>query len=630
MLQQCSLDEIPGWAKAEFTAMGCLSPKVWHTRGSSPQRFVPKFALFSREEIEPDAPSQPEDGRWIFEAAMVISETFPETSVVTDWSSSGVYRREYIDRFTIYEPGFAFTARLTLQRPIPEDRLSNPTAYPVVRIDSSSPLTVQRKSADGDDESSGYEVRSGISSNISYYRYFSADALMDGFANASLLYDLYSNDSRFKSSIRLPSEFLPFSLMKYIEKLEELTYIEHTFEWREYIGSNASIDTYFDRIEGWRIAQFEQSHIFDGRRVEIPDRFEEIFDSLTEYDKCFNKTLVTLIKKLHKGPVDIGIMLAEMKSTASMTVNRFGQLISALDAVRRRDPVALGKALLHTPKGRQSGFSSYAPTGHRKRKFRRKPSNDPGSLFLEYNFGWKQLYNDLNGLIQVLFTQMYKLGQIIHVTSYEVSDNRIGNYITGRPPQGGRTLKSLRSSTTSKEVTIFRGSDKEVLIDEYDYNLTVDIAHEEPIKVMNAVRLKANFKVHDVNEKLLQSIGIKNPFVAAWDIVPYSFIADWVLNLDAIIKSSTYDGGLKELPSTVTSFWYVPTVAFVYSGDPADPWIQRPKSVSKMFFSFRNPIQVSDLVDDLKIGDIISTASAPTRLFQLGVFSAMAVQRLSR
>lgn len=602
MLQQCSLENVPGWARAEFMAMGCLSPKKWLVNSTSIP-FTPVYGLTLSEEVQ--APPQPGGGRWLFEATMILSEPTESSSVIFHEDNLG-FPLSYRDEYTVSEPAFAFVARLTLQRPIPQDRLLNPTPYPMVRIESSTPTVFERQYEHKWESSDGWTYER---EDVRYVRHHSFQTFMDGLVSGQMLYSMFQDPS-----LGLPTDFMPPSVMQFAERLGELTRIERKYHYVSAYPGN-EVDEYGvvpldpSAPQTWEPSIFGEYAYFEHTEV-IP----EILSKLGSFETNLNKCLISLIKRLHSGPVDIGIMLAELKSTSGMVLTRLNQLVKALGAVRKRDPKALGKAL-GTP---------------RRGKSRRKPRNDPGSLFLEYNFGWKQLYNDLNGLVQAIFDQMYESGQLIHVTTYYLSDDRLGNRITGRPPEGGRTLGWLERYLPSQGVRVLKGSD-EVLIGDHPYRVQLDISHFQPLNVMNAVRLTANYKVHDAELKTLQSLGIANPLVAAWDYVPYSFIADWVLNLDAILKAATYDMGLTALPSTVTSFWYVPTVAFVHgSGDPTPnhQWISHPTTVGTTLFSMRSPVDVSDVTGELSIGRIIATASAPTRLFQMSTLSALAVQKL--
>jgi hypothetical protein len=50
----------------------------------------------------------------------------------------------------------------------------------------------------------------------------------------------------------------------------------------------------------------------------------------------------------------------------------------------------------------------------------------------------------------------------------------------------------------------------------------------------------------------LKSVGLTNPLEIAWEVVPYSFVVDWMLPIGDAISAIDYDAGLDFLSGSLT------------------------------------------------------------------------------
>lgn len=64
----------------------------------------------------------------------------------------------------------------------------------------------------------------------------------------------------------------------------------------------------------------------------------------------------------------------------------------------------------------------------------------------------------------------------------------------------------------------------------------------------------ARVEVADPNARLASQLGFVNPAVVAWELVPFSFVVDWFVNVGDVLSSYTDFLGFKFLESSVTSF----------------------------------------------------------------------------
>lgn len=66
------------------------------------------------------------------------------------------------------------------------------------------------------------------------------------------------------------------------------------------------------------------------------------------------------------------------------------------------------------------------------------------------------------------------------------------------------------------------------------------------------VRFMYDFQVRNPNLWLLNRAGFTNPFVAFWDKIPWSFVANWFINVNELLLNMSDDIGIER-----SSVWYV-------------------------------------------------------------------------
>ena len=66
------------------------------------------------------------------------------------------------------------------------------------------------------------------------------------------------------------------------------------------------------------------------------------------------------------------------------------------------------------------------------------------------------------------------------------------------------------------------------------------------------VRFMYDFRVRNPNLWLLNRAGFTNPFIAFWDKIPWSFVANWFFNVNDLLLNMSDDIGIER-----SSIWYV-------------------------------------------------------------------------
>lgn len=176
----------------------------------------------------------------------------------------------------------------------------------------------------------------------------------------------------------------------------------------------------------------------------------------------------------------IGETIGEWKQSFTMIGSRLKQLYEAYKAVRHGNIRKASRALSAPP-----------PPNWRK------AIKEPANLWLEWHFGWSPLFQDIYSAAQVLSKP---LPQLQHVS-----------------------VSSRTRRSQSLTVTVDTGYVKKEISANYS----------------SIVHLGGYAKLVSSSVGLADQLGLINPFGVAWELVPYSFLVDNVVNISAFIASYT-------------------------------------------------------------------------------------------
>lgn len=87
------------------------------------------------------------------------------------------------------------------------------------------------------------------------------------------------------------------------------------------------------------------------------------------------------------------------------------------------------------------------------------------------------------------------------------------------------------------------------------------------------VKCGAEFKLVNLNQALTQQLGLANPLAIAWELVPFSFVADWFTNVGDVIGAlSDYNGISISNPYTTEFLKTSGTYDTSYAGNTPSTW----------------------------------------------------------
>lgn len=200
---------------------------------------------------------------------------------------------------------------------------------------------------------------------------------------------------------------------------------------------------------------------------------------------------------------ELGTSVAEGREAIKMIVDRSRRLGSAYTALKRGRFKAFLYFLGTRPKKRHSNTHWTRP-------------KDASSLWLEYWLGWAPLvgdiYNSLEVLVGSAFWEPITLsgkGSAKFAASYATPLSSIKAY-------GGKT----------------------------DYEVTGRVC----------VHIGCQITVTNPNHFLANQLGLVNPAAIAWAVVPFSFIADWFVNVGKVLNGMTDFVGVSQSKAFITRY----------------------------------------------------------------------------
>lgn len=231
-------------------------------------------------------------------------------------------------------------------------------------------------------------------------------------------------------------------------------------------------------------------------RAVIDNWYPPIWNHLgnSSYDKLKSKT---------SSRASMSTTLAEGSQSISMIANRLGQLTKTARQIRKLDFAGASKTLnlAVTPKG-VSGKKAFSGN------------------WLEYYFGWAPLVGDIGSAIDVLQSPIDK--QIVRAQA-----SMAFPYSDLQPPQ---------------EVS------RPTVLNDWVYTKFYERLYYDQLVLAQGMKVS----VTNPNLWLANQMGFVNPATVAWELVPFSFVVDWFVNVEQFLSSGTDWLGL-----TVSDPWTV-------------------------------------------------------------------------
>ena len=232
-------------------------------------------------------------------------------------------------------------------------------------------------------------------------------------------------------------------------------------------------------------------HIWEVYPGGVSDLLQPFGDRGINWTQMEQIALAKFTGKLRKGSASLGVTAGSWGQSSSMIRTRLDQASRALSNVHAK--------LLKDPK--------------RLRKIRKDGPDPIANLVLEGEFGWRPLIQDIRSSLGVI-----------------AGDTIPPCWITGRH----RAVIS-DSYWSPKVADNYFGRETR---ERWDGSAMVTVA--------------ATCSVSNPNLFLLNHLGLLNPFVVAWDLIPWSFVVGMFVNVQAMLNSLTNEVGLSVLNKSTT------------------------------------------------------------------------------
>lgn len=207
--------------------------------------------------------------------------------------------------------------------------------------------------------------------------------------------------------------------------------------------------------------------------------------------------------------VDINLLVAgaEAPKTFGMIASNVRRIAGTLRSLKKGDVSGAMKSLGLSSGGRHGRSLARRANNARRRGGLKDFSAD---AWLEVKYGWKPLINDVYGAVEAL------------EKSQEASDVDISIRVRRHGDKSNSLLDSLISDGTDN------------------------------ISVEQQLSMSMDFRVFDPNVRGTNALGLTNPALVVWELIPYSFVFDWFIPVGDFIAAQTALGGLTFVDGSYT------------------------------------------------------------------------------
>jgi hypothetical protein len=283
------------------------------------------------------------------------------------------------------------------------------------------------------------------------------------------------------------------------------------FSYEKYELGNSSAVSWNFRSGSSTIAPIS-NQIYESPTLRVPA--SGIAATVAQVSSLENEARAALLAKIKGMSVNAAQAMAERKQTAKLVGDTAITIAKAVRAVRRGDVIGAAKALgVKRPRSTRVSRSSQV-------------GDAAAQHWLALQYGWKPLLSDVYGAAEQLAKNsrniQYQRASVLKSGVYEVSTR------VNTPPPSGWSGPDLQVTRITEKV---------------DVRMGCVFQQTSPVTTM-------------------KEIGLTNPALLAWELLPFSFVADWFLpiggflnNIDATL-GLTFHSGYKTVFREVNGYSY--------------------------------------------------------------------------
>lgn len=220
-------------------------------------------------------------------------------------------------------------------------------------------------------------------------------------------------------------------------------------------------------------------------------------------DRSASASATRALTKLNQEKVQLGTAILESRKTIDHLASTF---------------IRVWEMYRNLRKGRFGAVAEELGLSLSKRHTRKLASN-----WLEYKYAWMPLYADLHAAFDIAQDGLSKALTVKTVSDISEPVDARFNYYTWR------TYDSTRKQGTY----VYRSSKAKV-----------------------GCKTIIHAKIDDQTISGLKQLGMVNPISVAWELVPYSFVVDWILPVGNFLEACSAPLGLTFMDGCVTRYLY--------------------------------------------------------------------------
>ncbi|DAD51850.1 TPA_asm: maturation protein [ssRNA phage Gephyllon.2_12] len=235
-----------------------------------------------------------------------------------------------------------------------------------------------------------------------------------------------------------------------------------------------------DTVTGEVVTVVQPQYLFFGYGIENElSKLMIATDQTNIVSRLFNEAQVKALGKLADQKINLAVALAEGRKTCEHILSTAMRVSNAYRALR---------------KGRLGEVADILGV---------KP-NKAHKSWLEYKYGWMPLLMDVKGAAEALAQQQLGRPLKFSVSSKASSAVKYSGVVPFTPAGGGPSVNGVRALAGSLEV-----------------------------------RVKIYAELTSPHVSAAQQLGLTNPMLVAWELVPFSFVFDWFISVGDYLKSLT-------------------------------------------------------------------------------------------
>jgi hypothetical protein len=214
------------------------------------------------------------------------------------------------------------------------------------------------------------------------------------------------------------------------------------------------------------------------------------YDYTSKLDTCNRAATQKLLENLKDMNFNLAQATAERKQTCDLVASTATKVAKALNKIKKGDVMGAGRALGVVPSKRSVSRARSGKSG----------ADLASDAWLELQYGWKPLLQDVYGSVEALAKSQNNMLIGVakgHKTIEEAPSDQVNHL--GSAKGYDRTTRELQAKVSAKVGIVY-------------------------VKSSPAVAQVA-------------SLGITNPALLAWELLPYSFVVDWFLPIGNYLNS---------------------------------------------------------------------------------------------